>query len=129
MLQLLQLCSCQQSPLPGISIFNKTSYRTNVCDRARAYSNDEIELRDALDGLDLSIYITDYSDTNGTSKTMFRLTDEGTIPEWNPGAIADILDELGRRAGFTWRNKFVTSKGIDPNGDRNSWTDLLLWII
>ena len=131
MLQLLQSCSCQQSPLPGISIFNDTvSHRTDVCDRARAYFNDEIELelRDALNGLDLSVYITDYSDTNGTGKAMFRLTDQGTIPEWNPGAIADILDELGRRAGFTWRNKLATSKGIDMDTDDNkTWADLLYW--
>lgn len=130
MLQLLQLCSCQQSPLPGISIFDTVSYRTDVCDRARAYFNDgiELELRDALNGLDLSVYITDYSDTNGTGKAMFRLTDQGTIPEWNPGAIADILDELGRRAGFTWRNKLATSKGIDMDtDDSKTWSDLLYW--
>ena len=128
LLQLLQSCSCQQSPLPGITIFDDVSYRTDVCDRARAYFNNEIELelRDALNGLDLSVYITDYSDTTGTSKAMFGLTDEGTIPEWNPGAIADILDELGRRAGFTWRNKLATSKGIDSDTDK-TWTDLLLW--
>ena len=58
---------------------------------------------------------------------MFELSEDGTIP-LKPGIVAVLLGELARRAGFTWRNRFV-SDIIDENDKQNNktWTDLLVW--
>ena len=120
-------CSSQESPMIGATPFDySTSYRTNVCERQHLLYNDTIQLRDALQGLNLSVYITDFS--NKPDDIMFQLSQEGTIPENNPGIMAVILDELAKRAGFTWRNRFGSGTGINTAEDGNkTFGDLLIW--
>ena len=120
-------CSSQESPMIGATKFDySTSYRTNVCERQHLLYNDTIQLRDALQGLNLSVYITDFS--NKPDDIMFQLSQEGTIPENNPGIMAVILDELAKRAGFTWRNRFGSGTGINTAEDGNkTFGDLLIW--
>ena len=97
--------------------------RTNVCDRQRRFSNGELQLRDTL-----SVFIADFASID-SAKALFELSEDGTIP-LKPGIVAVLLDELARRAGFTWRNRFV-SDIIDENDKQNNktctCTDLLVW--
>jgi hypothetical protein len=104
----------------GFNYNTNTSYRTNVCERHRDVYGGEIELRDALSGLELSVFMPNYADTS--DRIMFQLID-GKIPESDPGLFVVILDELAKRAKFSWRNNFGTAKGT--NG--TTWTDLLKW--
>ena len=122
-------CFSQEAPMIGATKFNNsTSYRTNVCERQQLLYNDTIKLRDALRGLNLSVYITD--STHYADADFFALTENGTIPQ-NTGELgltAVILDELAERAGFSWRNRFGTGTGVNEADDGNkTWTDLLIW--
>ena len=42
----------------------------------------------------------------------------------NPGIQAVLMDELARRAGFTWRDSFGVY--VDPINNE-TWTELLDW--
>jgi hypothetical protein len=119
-------CSSQETPMVGTTKFdNNASYRTNVCGIHQQLIGDQIELRDALRGLNMSVYMTTYR-TAGS--ILFKLTQEGNIPEKDPGIMPVLLDELGRRAGFKWRNSFATGNGISKAEDGNkTYTDLLIW--
>ena len=92
--------------------------RTNVCDRQRRFSNGELQLRDTL-----SVFIADFASID-SAKALFELSEDGTIP-LKPGIVAVLLDELARRAGFTWRNRFV-SDIIDENDKQNNKTCTIL---
>lgn len=102
---------------PPFSITNGT-FRQNVCDRHdRLFqAGGGAELGDALRGMEIRpvININQY----------FSLTDEGAIDEDNPGIIADILDELASRGGFTWRNSFGV---LEDPGEGRTWTEMLVW--
>lgn len=85
-----------------------------------------ITLSDALKGLNLSVVLTDYQ--SEANQPFFTLNEEGVIDEENPGLFAIILDELARRAGFSWRNSYGVVLPINSTTDGNkTWTDLLLW--
>ena len=96
------------------------THRQDVCSRYDKFRNGEINLRDALQGLEIHPLLRlngylNYDDDVGLSKT-------------DPGLLANLMDELGQRAGFTWRNSF----GIlySPSKTENvtwSWTEMLLW--
>lgn len=77
---------------------------------------DELDLRHALRGKQIRSIIT--------LTSYFNLTEDGTIDEENPGIVADLLDELATRGGFTWRDSFGVVKGPGKN---RTWTDLLGW--
>ena len=122
----------QESPKYNVKKFDRSvSYRTNVCDRQALLYNGTVELPDALRGLELSVGITNYS--TGKEQFFFSL-EKNEIPVEYPGYFAIILDEVARRAGFTWRNSF----GVYPprnnetdivDGVEQSWTDILIWAI
>ena len=101
------------------------NFRTNICERQTQYNNNEIQLRDALQGLDLSVYITNYAGT--ATHDMFALTEQGRILKNAPGLMAVFLDELGSRAGFKWRNSFGSSGLLDDSDGNRSYNDLLHW--
>ena len=90
--------------------------------RNTTYNNNKIQLRDALQGLELSVYITNYAGT--ATHDMFALTEHGRILNNAPGLMAVFLDELGSRARFKWRNSFGSSGLLDESDDR-SYNDLL----
>jgi hypothetical protein len=114
---LLVLADAQEKPSLDIPqyTFNVT-YRQNVCDRHDDYYIGLFELRDALQGFEINslIRVGEY----------FHLDDNGAIDEENPGLQANILDELAKRGGFTWRNSFAVTDGP---GDNHTWTELLDW--
>ena len=53
---------------------------------------------------------------------------EGSIPQGQEaGFLAEILDELASRAGFTWRESYATFD--DPDSFGKTWTDLAVGIL
>jgi Ligand-gated ion channel len=118
----------QQTPYAIVSKFDRTvSYRTNVCDRQLMLYNGTTDLPNALQGLNLTISITNYK--NGKETLFFSLNpNTGAIDETNPGVFALILDEIAIRAGFQWRNTYIAYPALDPTVDGNrTWTDILSW--
>jgi Ligand-gated ion channel len=106
--------------------FNVSEFRTNVCDRQRMLYGGKIDLRSALVGLNISVAITNYKVPNEDS--YFTLSAEGGIKEEDPGLFVVILDEIAKRAGFEWRNRYSPIDPVDATTDGNmTWSDLLLW--
>lgn len=102
---------------PFVNDTNKRA-RQNVCNRFKAYDRGEVPLRQALEGLALRPLFTDES--------FFHLDETGKLDETYPGMIPKIMDEVARRAGFTWRDSYGLTTG-PPKGSNKTWTDLLLW--
>jgi hypothetical protein len=118
-LLLLVLADAQEKPSLDIPqyTFNVT-YRQNVCDRHEDYYNGLFELRDALQGLEISSLVQ--------TGVYFQLDDNGAINEEDPGLVVDIMDELAKRGSFTWRNSFAVTDGPGVN---HTWTELLGWAV
>lgn len=111
-----------QAPFYTTPQFSNISHRTNVCDRFLQYAEGKIEIRDALSGLNLTVGVVDQP-----NDLYLRFNDDGMLDEENPGIFAVILDELARRANFTWRNSYA--RILPPNTTANfdaTWTDVLL---
>ena len=122
------LCSAQEAPLIAPPRFDyNISLRNNVCDRQRQFHGGQLELRDALSGLDLSVSVIDFSQDPSLSY-FFALDGNGVILKDNPGMIAAVLEELADRAGFRWRNSFYTEQPITKTSGGN-WTELLEWTV
>lgn len=102
------------------------TYRTNVCDRQRLVWNNTVQLPNALEGLALTVVLTDYRVAD--EDKYFTLDQDGGIPTGDPGLFAVVLDEVAARAGFTWRQSFgvAGARNSTTDGDR-SWTDILHW--
>lgn len=123
---LIVVCLCggalaQQRPAFNTPKFdNTTTHRQDMCGRQRQLFNDEIDLADALKGLNLTVVLTQ-------TENFFSLNDQGEIKKENPGMFVVLLDELARRAGFQWRNTFGVVAELDPGEDEATWSDLLQW--
>jgi hypothetical protein len=121
-------CNSQEAPMTGATKFdNSTSYRTNVCNRQRSMLGQSIELRDALKGFNLSVYLTDHRGRPDWYHS--ELTLDEKLPERNPGVAVLMLDEIARRAGFSWRNSYGAGKALNVNDGNKTWTDLLKWSV
>ena len=124
-----RICFSQEAPIIGATKWaDNINYRTDVCARQAQFANGDIELKDALSGLELSVYITDHR--GSSTADLFSLTEEGTLPELEEelGFTAKILDELAKRANFTWRTKYASGPFLTEANDGNrTYTDLLLW--
>mmetsp|Transcript_38959 Transcript_38959/g.54863 ORF Transcript_38959/g.54863 Transcript_38959/m.54863 type:complete len:604 (+) Transcript_38959:240-2051(+) len=116
----------QESPFKNIAKFDENvDFRTNVCLQQQLLFSDELLLPQALDGLNISVVTTNYQTPN--ENAFFTLVDN-KIKEEDPGLFVVILDELARRAGFSWRNSFVAVDPLDPRVDvGKTWGDLLEW--
>jgi hypothetical protein len=83
------------------------SYRQNVCDRQAAFHSGNVTLRNALEGFQLRPYflmdIRNFSPTDAN----------GSIPLDSREPSIRILDELARRAKFTWRDSYGASSYND----------------
>jgi hypothetical protein len=96
------------------------THRQNVCDRYEEFRSGKLQLRDALQGLALRPLVTkgDY----------FSYSDSQGIDAPEPGLMADLLDELALRGGFTWRQSFaVFDESLLPVNA--TYTDLLAWAV
>lgn len=95
------------------------SHRQDVCDRYVRFVQGEVDLREALQGMQLrpilGVYVGGY----------FNYDDETGIDKNDPGLAAVLLDELARRGQFTWRDSFAIYK--EPTN--SSWTELLEWSV
>lgn len=115
--------SAQQAPFFATKKFETTSHRTNLCDRHQQIYNKTRHFEDGLRGLNLSIVLTDYIDPN--DKPYFALNEKGVIDPNEVPLFAKILDELGLRAGFSWRNSFgVVSPIVSLEDGNRTWSDL-----
>ena len=100
---------------------NNVSHRQDVCGRHHLYMGGNMILRDALQGLKLNVVLRNYG-SNPTPGV--NLDSNEAIDESNPGLAAMLLDELAKRAGFTWRDSF----GIGPFANQTfDWSDVLDW--
>lgn len=138
--------SGQESPSLQLDMYTyNTTYRQDVCYRHDLFYNGTVELRDALSGFNLHVFVPVWDDfyfklrtildeeeqqqtTSSVEENAYSAppTTNVVIDETNPGLIADVLDELSRRANFTWRNTFGYNVGPGPN---KTWTELLQWSI
>jgi len=143
-LLLLQLIHAQQKVSLNLPLFAETitrvhtnstsdinaigpqhcSFRQNVCDRYLQFSRGQVELRYALEGLQLHTAAgkSQFFRTQGDNSLYHEDT---AIDPKNPGLLAVLLDELAFRGRFTWRDAFAV---YDGPGDK-SWTELLCWTI
>ena len=113
-------------PIAEVSVFDESiDFRTDVCDRQRLVTENQIALPRALEGLNISV-VTEAYPTGTLWSKFFRLDPEtGGIVEGDPGLYAEIMDELAARAGFSWRSSYVALSPYQP--DNTTWTDLLKW--
>ena len=85
-------------------------------------STSSLELKNALNGVELHVLLQ-----YGDNFPYFNYDNVTGIDPENPGLVVQILDEIAKRANFTWRNSFgVYNAALDKGADR-SWTELLLW--
>ncbi|KAI2504706.1 ionotropic glutamate receptor [Fragilaria crotonensis] len=127
LLLLQRFSTAQQRPFVSIEAFapSTKTYRTSVCDRQRDLYEGKTLLQDALQGLNISVAMTNYKVPN--EDAFFTLVD-GKIKEENPGLFVVIMDEIALRAGFSWRNTFAAIDPLDSTIQvGKSWTDLLEW--
>ena len=99
----------------------EADYRQDVCDRYRAFRNGTVELKDALRGMKLNVVV------GASNLSYFDYDDHHGIDPSYPGIAAVLLDELGRRAGFTWRSSFGVFKDARGAEFNETWTDILKW--
>lgn len=116
----------QESPSLFAEKFDYSqSFRTNVCRQQEMLWNQNVDLPNALRGLNLTVGITNYQ--TGKEVNFFTLVNN-RILETSPGYFAVLLDEVARRAGFSWRNSFgVYSPRNNVTDGGKSWTDILVW--
>lgn len=112
----------QEVPAFTTPLFDTTeSHRQNVCDRQALLHNGTVLLRDALTGFALrpALYIGDFFSLNNET---------GAIDEERPGLIVELLDELAKRGGFTWRDSFGVFNYKDMEKNR-TFDELLKWTV
>lgn len=125
--------AAQERPKYTTAPFTNTTHRTVVCDRFTRYANGSTDIRDLLEGLELSVGIVDQG-----NDIFFRLNRSDPDPNnWNinktdPGIFVRILDELASRGKFSWRESFAyvqpprTNETNPATGMNYTWTDVLL---
>lgn len=118
----------QERPLlPAVKFDRSHTHRQNLCDRQRMLFEGKVELEDALQGVNLTVVMTDY--TNMDEHRFFDLDGAGRIrTDGSPGVFAVLLDEVARRSGFRWRDSFGVVRPLSSIEDGNrTWADLLEW--
>ena len=123
---LLSLFTAKGQETPSFFVPNWStgiSHQTNFCRLHEAVENGQIERRNALRGLEISVGFMKYqltSTTNDDNNGKAVMIDPG-----NPNIAMEILDELAIMGGFTYRNSYSV---IDPPVVGNeTWTELLFW--
>ena len=99
-------------------------HRQNFCEQYRAIKDQNdtsTTLKDALNGLQINTVLQ-----YGSGFPYFNYHPETGIDSENPGIVADILDEMAKRANFTWRQSFAVYTGQDKS-DNYTWTEMLKW--
>lgn len=107
---------------PGVGKIQETDFCDVVKDKS-------IPILDALKGRDLSIAVQ-----YGKGFDFFIYDPNKPLSVENPtGMVATMLDELGRRGGFSWRNSFVAYNVTTVNSlvgeGPGKWDRMLNWTI
>jgi len=100
--------------------------RGDWCPQMIAVNNGTMNLRDVMRGIKLSISIPD--PIGYTPVGFVNVDADGAIMiEKEGGFMIEVLDELARRAGFTWRDSFAFFS--TPESFGKTWTELVQWQI
>ena len=94
---------------------NVTNRRTNLCSIQADVTEGRRELRDALNGLELSTVFA-------LAPFMAELNEQGALT--NDGICVEIANEVAMRAGFTWRNSYLATP---QPGMNESFTEFYLY--
>lgn len=115
-----------ESPAGGeLAYFNTpqmtpgVSHRQNFCDRYNAIQNGTMVLKNVLRGLQLNVGLGNYAGSYFNYNTSTGIQLYG-------GVVVEIMDELAKRGGFTWRDSFGIYD-VPSGGENETWTDLLIW--
>ncbi|CAB9498091.1 receptor ionotropic, delta [Seminavis robusta] len=113
------VAQAQQMPsldLPLWTNDKNQSYRQDLCERYRTYSENGESIEFALEGLQLH--------TAAITGNFFILDNKGALNQEYPGLGARLLDQLAERGRYTWRNSFAA---YGEPGENRTYTQLLLW--
>jgi len=98
-------CVAQETPLFTTSImdYGPGTHRQSVCHLQAQLHNGTLDLRNALQGLQLRPVLF-----KGSLSSVFLPANAEAIPthDNDPGIVVEILDQLADRAGFTWRTSY-----------------------
>jgi len=97
----------------------RSLHRQDLCDRYLSLNNGTMKLEDVLKGLKLNVVVGAYAGS------YFNYNNETGIQPYG-GIVAEIMDEVASRAGFTWRDSFGVYD-VPSGGENQTWTDLLVW--
>lgn len=100
----------------------RVTHRQDFCPRYELFQQGKLEMRDLLQNISLHPLITQ-------ENYFFYNASNGGMNLDHPGLLADLLDELAERAGFTWRTSFGVMTEEDIIRSNRSWTSALLWAI
>lgn len=115
------------TPNPNLTVdmFNyNITKRQNFCALQDQLDDGQIELRDALYGLNLNVALL-------LDDKYVTYDERGNIDSRNPGLVVEILDEVSRRGGFTWQDSFasISKDAFRARTGDETWTDFLMWTI
>lgn len=123
--------NAQQAPKFSGEPFSSEKQKSNFCELSERIVDGQIDLKYALEGLSLTVGVIDHS-----NPSFLNLHEENnnSIDSDDPGLFAVLLDELARRARFSWRDSFgliypphhEINQGRMVNGNPVTWTDILL---
>ena len=97
-----------KAPIDRAQLTPGESYRNNFCNRQAQVENGEIEMPDALRGMNISVHLIDWK----LGKTI-KYDDDGILDDYNPGLFVNILDDVAKRAGFQSMEGFFWGR-FDP---------------
>jgi hypothetical protein len=118
---LAPLARAQKPTWNDVTFDTSLDRRNDWCESMRKVYNGTLAIRDALRGKKLSISMP--NPATYTPAGFVNADAEGSIPEGTEGGfVVEILDELARRAGFTWRESYAIFD--EPENFNKTWTDL-----
>jgi hypothetical protein len=126
---LWNMVDAQERPsLQAAKFSSSQGFRTNVCDRQFEVTMGNRSLRDGLIDMKLTVAITNYQVPS--EDQLFSLDKTtGGIKKDDPGLFVVLMDELARRAGFSWRESYAAIDPLSSVDGNKTWTDLLKWEI
>ena len=106
------------SAVPPFSNNSSGLFRQHWCDEYRAVWEGRSPLADALQGAHINVVLAESGFDN------FDEQEQRLDPAY-PGLTPELLDEICKRAGCTWRNTYARVP-VPPPG--KTWTEMLLWM-
>jgi len=91
----LQLAEGQEAPAITTRAYTNVTYRTNFCPLHAKVENENMERKNALSNMNISVALFEY-----------QLNADGLIDDEDPAIGIKIMDEIARRGNFRWRNNY-----------------------